>query len=173
MSKPIFAPWRIRYILDKSKPSYDGCFMCYYGKHQEKDPENLVVARMDHFFLALNRYPYSAGHLMLCPYRHVGSLEQLSSEELLAMGDNLKRSQQLLQKLMQPQGFNIGLNTGEAAGAGFADHLHFHIIPRWNGDTNFMPVVADIQVIPQALEELREELEKIWLSPAFSEESTT
>ncbi|MEK7487249.1 MAG: HIT domain-containing protein [Planctomycetota bacterium] len=157
----IFAPWRIRYILNKGEePS--GCFMCRYAKDPQNDPKNLVVARMKHFFLLLNRYPYSAGHMMLCPYRHHGELSDLSSKTLQELGEGLKQTQLLLQKQMKPQGFNIGLNMGAAAGAGFADHLHFHIIPRWNGDTNFMPILADIQVIPQALEELHTLLTSLW-----------
>lgn len=158
---PIFAPWRIRYILNKGEEP-PGCFMCHYATHPEEDKKSLVVARMSHFFLILNRYPYSAGHLMLCPYLHHGQLSDLPLATIQALGESLTQTQLLVQKQMKPQGFNIGLNMGAAAGAGFADHLHFHIIPRWNGDTNFMPILADIQIIPQALEELHTQLASLW-----------
>lgn len=160
-SKPLFAPWRIRYILDKSE-KIPGCFMCHYGKHPEEDPKNLVIGRLDHFYLVLNRYPYAAGHLMLCPYEHLGHLSALSAGALSSLGEALKKVEILLQKQMNPQGFNVGLNLGAAAGAGYAEHLHFHILPRWSGDTNFMPLLADIHVIPQALEELHAQLQERW-----------
>jgi ATP adenylyltransferase len=165
MTQPLFAPWRIRYILDKSKQGKregSSCFMCDSAQSPERDPDHLVVARLPSYFLILNRYPYAGGHLLLCPYEHVGQLTELPPKVLMDLGESLKQVQELLQSLMQPHGINMGINLGEAAGAGFADHLHFHIIPRWNGDTNFLPLLADIQVIPQALEELYVALKTQW-----------
>ena len=146
----LWAPWRIRYILGEKE---EGCFFC--RKPQESDDaKNHVVIRERNCFALLNTFPYNAGHLMVAPYQHTGELDDLSEQELSDLMGLTRRCKQLLAKAMKPDGFNIGLNLGRCAGAGVVDHLHVHIVPRWNGDTNFMPVLADTHVVPQALDEL-------------------
>jgi ATP adenylyltransferase len=119
-----------------------------------QDAENLVVHRGKHGLLLLNRYPYNGGHLMAAPYRHVAALGDLGPEERLELMDLTCLAERLLKAVTQPQGFNMGINQGAAAGAGLKHHLHMHIVPRWDGDTNFMPVLGRVRVIPQALEEM-------------------
>ncbi len=151
MGDPLWAPWRIDYILGK-KP--DTCIFCGIREASEKEStERLVVFRNEHCFVMLNRYPFAAGHLLVVPYAHVGELGGLSSEVHSALFDLIRISVGHLRSAVKAEGFNVGLNLGEAAGAGFAEHLHAHIVPRWTGDTNFMPVVADTRVVPQALAE--------------------
>jgi len=137
-----------------------GCFLCRALK-EGKDRENLVLWRSEVSFCMLNRWPYNNGHLLVAPASHLGDLLDLSEEELLDQLKLLKRCKENLTKALQPDGFNVGLNLGSAAGAGVEDHLHWHIVPRWNADSNFMPVVAATKVIPQALEELWELLRGI------------
>ena len=119
------------------------------------DAENLVVCRGERALLLLNRYPYSCGHLMAAPYRHVAALGDLTVEERVETMDLVCLGQRLLAAVARPDGFNVGINEGAAAGAGLKDHLHVHVVPRWAGDTNFMPVTAGVRVMPQALEEMR------------------
>ena len=116
------------------------------------EDEKLIIYRDELVFVILNRYPYNPGHLLISPYRHVGDLTQLKDEEMLDMMKVTTKMQQLLQKVMNPDGFNIGVNTGKAGGAGLEDHLHIHIVPRWNGDNNFMPVIGGSRIVPEALE---------------------
>lgn len=150
----LWAPWRIRYILG---PKETGCFFC--GKSQEaEDAKNHILIRERSCFALLNAYPYNAGHLMVAPYKHTGELDDLAEQELGEMMALVRRCKQLLARAMKPEGFNIGVNLGRVAGAGVEDHVHFHIVPRWNGDTNYMPVLGDTRVIPQALDELYAEL---------------
>jgi ATP adenylyltransferase len=144
-----------------SIPDADGCFLCHIQK-SKSDAENLVVARRPHCFVVLNRYPYNNGHTLVCPNEHVASLDQLSEPALADLMRTTGNLMTVLKKLMRPDGFNVGLNFGRAAGAGLPDHLHMHIVPRWSGDTNFMPVLSDVKVIPQALEELHEKLLAAW-----------
>jgi ATP adenylyltransferase len=152
----LWAPWRIKYILGEKET---GCFFC--KKPQEADDaKNHILIRDRTCFALLNTDPYNAGHLMIAPYKHTGEMDDLTEGEL---GDLLvltRRCKQLLTRAMKPEGFNIGVNLGRVAGAGVADHLHIHIVPRWNGDTNFMPVIGEVRVIPQALDELYAELRK-------------
>jgi ATP adenylyltransferase len=146
----LWAPWRIRYILG---PKEEGCFFC--RKSQEgNDAKNHVLIREPTAFALLNTYPYNAGHLMVAPYRHSGSWDDLGDQEMTGLILLTRRCQQLLTRVMRPDGFNVGVNFGRVAGAGVEDHLHIHIVPRWNGDTNFMPVLGDVRVVPQALDEL-------------------
>ena len=146
----LWAPWRIRYI---TAPKETGCFLC--RKPQENaDATNHLLIRARTCFALLNTYPYNAGHLMVAPYKHTGSLDDLAEQELTEMMLLTRRCQQLLSKAIKPDGFNVGINFGRVAGAGVEDHVHIHIVPRWNGDTNFMPVLADARVVPQALDEL-------------------
>jgi ATP adenylyltransferase len=152
----LWAPWRIRYILGEKE---EGCFFC--RKSQEADDaKNHILIRDRTCFALLNVYPYNAGHLMVAPYKHTGELDDLSNQELAELMVLTRRCKQVLARAIKPHGFNIGLNLGRPAGAGVLDHLHIHIVPRWEGDTNFMPVLADTHVLPQALDELYQVLRK-------------
>jgi ATP adenylyltransferase len=145
----LWAPWRIEYIL---QPKAEGCIFC--SKPAEKnDQKNLIVHRGEFCFVIMNYYPYNNGHLMVIPYRHIAGMEELTSEENMEMMKLLPLSIKALKNSMHPDGFNIGMNLGKVAGAGVKDHLHFHVVPRWDGDTNFMPVTGHSKVISQALEE--------------------
>lgn len=161
----LWAPWRLAYIAapEQKHPTADAghCFICR-GVAGTDDRANLVVHRSQRSVVVLNRFPYNNGHLLVCPRDHKGRFDELTSEELLDLQLVLRQMLGILQKRMNPDGFNLGLNLGRAAGAGVPGHLHWHIVPRWNGDTNFMPVVGDTKVISQSLEALydllREEL---------------
>ncbi len=155
--KRLWAPWRIVYIESGDLDS-DKCFLCEAKDRAEKDDDNLVLYRGEHCFVIMNKYPYNNGHLMIAPYRHIGELEKLSDEELLEMMQLTKLSVSAIKKSMGAQGFNIGFNVGRVAGAGRADHIHLHIVPRWGGDTNFMPVLADVKVISEELKRTYERL---------------
>ncbi len=148
----LWAPWRINYILeDKTEESNSGCLFCRL--HEEnKDCDNLILERTKYSYVLLNRYPYSSGHLLVLPAAHVADLDELEAEPYIDLMVLLKKSIKALQKALQPSGINAGINMGAAAGAGIAAHLHFHIVPRWPGDHNFMPVIADTMVMPQQLE---------------------
>jgi ATP adenylyltransferase len=152
----LWAPWRIRYILGEKE---SGCFFC--KKSQEADDaKNHVLIRDRSCFALLNTFPYNGGHLMVAPYKHGGDLDDLGVQELSEMTALVVRCKQVLSRAMKPQGFNIGLNLGRCAGAGVLDHVHWHIVPRWEGDTNYMPVIGQTRVVPQALDELYAELKK-------------
>ncbi len=155
--KEIWAPWRIEYI---KKAKERGCFLCKSVKSR-RDRVNHVLKRGTTCVVVMNRYPYNAGHLMVAPRRHVADLHQLTAAEKMEIMQLLMQSCDALKKVCRPQGFNIGINIGAAAGAGLKDHLHLHIVPRWRGDTNFMPVVSDTRVVPQALNELWDALHKV------------
>jgi len=142
----LWAPWRMEYILSDQK-NID-CIFCL-GKDRTKDEERLILYHDNHTMVIMNLYPYNNGHLLVAPVKHVSSLEFLSSDEKLALIDRVNQSILILKAEMAPEGFNVGLNLGRVAGAGVEDHMHFHIIPRWNGDTNFMTVVGDVRVIPE------------------------
>lgn len=147
--KDLWSPWRIEYVLQK-KPK--GCIFC--TKCQENlDEENLILFRGEHNFVILNRYPYNNGHLMVVPYRHVNMLNDLTPDEQVEMMQLVSLSIQVLTESMHPDGFNVGMNLGASAGAGIKDHIHMHVVPRWTGDTNFMPVLSDTRVIVEALEQ--------------------
>lgn len=152
----IFAPWRIEYIRS---PKHDGCIFCDFPK-ENRDKERLILYRGERVFAIMNNYPYNPGHVMIAPYRHIGNLEDLSDEELLEIMKLAQLMIKAIKKAMKPEGFNMGFNVGRVAGAGIEDHIHMHIVPRWNGDTNFMPVLADVKVIPQAIEESYDELRR-------------
>ena len=152
----LWAPWRIRYILGEREA---GCFLC--RKSQESDDaKNHIIIRDRTCFALLNTYPYNAGHLMVAPYKHTGDLDDLTEQELADLMALTRRCKQLLARAIKPEGFNIGLNLGRVAGAGVEDHVHIHIVPRWNGDTNYMPVLGDVRVLPQALDEMYQTLQK-------------
>lgn len=148
MSKRLWTPWRMEYIRNiKTK----GCIFC--KKLKESDDKAFIIKRNPTCFSMLNIYPYNNGHLMVAPKRHVSRLDILTKKELNELIQLVTESQKLLQKRLKPHGFNIGLNIGRTAGAGVEGHLHFHIVPRWEGDTNFMPIIGQTKVIPQLLEE--------------------
>ena len=143
----IWAPWRMEYIQAK-KP--EGCILCEVYQ-QNKDQANYILYRGELNYVILNSYPYNPGHLMIVPFRHVASPEELTAEELNEHGDIIKRYIGILRRILGPAGFNIGMNLGKVAGAGIAEHCHSHIVPRWQGDTNYMPVVSSTRVVPEAL----------------------
>jgi len=146
----LHAPWRIAYIQAPKPPSSDASLFSQIAQSGD-DVANLVIARDRSCFALLNRYPYNGGHLMVVPYRQAADLEELTDQELTDLMRLTRRCVAALKKVMAPDGFNIGLNLGRPAGAGIAEHLHIHVVPRWNGDTNFMPVLADTKVLPEAL----------------------
>jgi len=151
----LWAPWRLSYVAQPNRPRPDGdeCFLCR-AIASDDDRANLLVHRSAHSVVVLNRFPYNNGHLLVAPNAHKASLEDLSDDELLDLQHTLRAMLAPLKKRMSPDGFNIGLNLGKAAGAGLPGHLHWHIVPRWNGDTNFMPVLTDVKVIVQSLDSL-------------------
>jgi len=145
----LWAPWRLAYIRGVSKK--DSCIFCEAPKLS--DEEALIAYRGRRAYVILNRFPYNSGHLMIAPYRHVASLEDLSLEELMEIAILIRISIRALREAYSPHGFNVGVNIGEAAGAGVAGHVHVHVVPRWVGDTNYMTVTSGVKVIPQLLED--------------------
>jgi ATP adenylyltransferase len=148
----LWAPWRSKYIYMRKRT---GCIFCL-AKKAKDTKKRYILERSEHSFSMLNLYPYNNGHVMVAPYRHVKSLELLSDEELLDMIKLINRTKVTLDKRLKPHGFNIGFNIGKTAGAGFAGHVHAHIVPRWNGDTNYMPVTTGTKVISESLDSLYE-----------------
>ena len=150
----IWAPWRIEYI-QMEKP--EGCILCNKPE-QNNDTLNYILYRGEKNFVMLNAYPYNPGRLMIAPYRHTASIEELTDEELKEHFEIARRSTSILRQVFNPGGFNLGINLGRIAGAGIDSHFHTHIVPRWQGDTNFMPVIADVRVVPEALSETYQKL---------------
>jgi ATP adenylyltransferase len=157
--RPLWAPWRIKFITAKKT---DKCFLCGKWKCFDSEDEDLVIARGKHVFAILNRYPYNSGHIMIAPYAHVNDLPLLEKKAVHELMDMAVKAEKIMLRSMRPQGFNVGLNLGAAAGAGLEDHIHLHIVPRWTGDTNFMPVLSDTRVVPQALVETAAFLRAEW-----------
>jgi ATP adenylyltransferase len=152
----LWAPWRLAYVsADAKKPDGGDCFICR-GLTSGDDRTHLIARRTPLSVVVLNRYPYNNGHLLVAPLAHKGRLDELSPDEMLDGLETVRDMVATLERLMQPHGFNVGLNLGRAAGAGLPGHLHWHIVPRWNGDTNFMAVTGDTRVIVQSLEALYE-----------------
>lgn len=151
---PLWAPWRASYIL-AARPAEQAaaCFLCE-GLKTDHDRQNLIIRRTKSCAVVLNRFPYNNGHLLVAPRLHKARLEELATEELQDLMETLRNMVAILEQRMRPDGFNIGLNLGAAAGAGLPGHLHWHIVPRWIGDTNFMPLFADAKVISQSLDSL-------------------
>ena len=145
----LWAPWRMAYI-DPSGAKEQGCIFCVKPQ-EDRDEENLILYRGERCFVLMNLFPYNNGHLMIAPYAHVPDIERLDAETLTEMMLTAQKSLAALRAAMRPDGFNMGINQGTVAGAGIADHVHFHVVPRWNGDTNFMPVLADTKVMPDYL----------------------
>ena len=158
----IWAPWRAQYIKESaSKPPSDGeaCFLCRgLASDPSADRENLLAWRGRHSALFLNRYPYNNGHLLVAPVVHEGSLSGLDGADLVEPLETVRRVVGILDRMLRPQGYNIGLNLGKSAGAGLPGHLHWHIVPRWDGDTNFMPVLGETKVIVESLREFYDRL---------------
>ncbi len=154
--KRLWAPWRIEYI---KKPKEKECLFCRVIK-EDNDRENLVLYRGKHGFIILNKYPYNNGHLMVAPYKHIATPLDLDAEEDVDLAYLVKLCMKILTETMKPQGFNIGANIGKAAGAGIEDHYHIHIVPRWMGDTNFMPIISDTKVIVEYLYDTYDNLYK-------------
>jgi ATP adenylyltransferase len=156
----LWAPWRLAYVAKEKPPTPgDECFICR-GLAQSNDRENLIVRRTEQSVVLLNRFPYNTGHLLVSPQAHLANLQDLSEVQLLDTMQTLREMLTLLKATMNPEGFNVGINLGKVAGAGLPGHLHWHIVPRWNGDMNFMPVVSDTKVIVQSLDALYDLLTK-------------
>lgn len=152
----LHAPWRIDYILAPKAQSAESLFSRI--AQSSEDETNYVIVRERTCYALLNTYPYNGGHLMVVPYKQAADLNELTEEEMSDLMKLTRRCQNALRQVMHPDGFNVGLNIGKVAGAGIVEHLHVHIVPRWQGDTNFMPVLANTTVVPQALKELAVQL---------------
>ncbi len=152
----LWAPWRIEYVRMEKR---EGCIFCDLPRENE-DERNLILHRGRYAFIIMNNYPYNPGHVMVAPYRHVANFKDLRSEEVLDIYNLISLAIRAIKGAMNPQGFNIGMNLGRVAGAGIEGHLHVHIVPRWNGDTNFMPVLADTKIIVQGIRENYRELKR-------------
>jgi ATP adenylyltransferase len=168
----LFAPWRMDYIKSLTKPAGDRCFLCdaAAASDQNQAREALVLWQTAHSVVLLNRYPYTNGHLLVAPRAHKADLEELSAKEKADLLEQTTEAVALLRRAVSAQGFNIGINLGRCAGAGVPGHLHQHVVPRWAGDVNFMSVVGEVQVVPEAVTQLYNELldvrEKMKSSPA-------
>jgi ATP adenylyltransferase len=157
------APWRMEYIesssIQNGKPI--DCIFCTYPKECD-DEKNLILARGENAFVIMNKFPYSTGHLLVVPYRHTALFPSLTNDEKLEIFSLAQRSVSVLEKIMNADGFNLGINIGKAAGAGIDAHIHLHVVPRWNGDVNFMSVTAETKVLPEALKVTRQRLLEKW-----------
>ena len=144
----LWAPWRMEYITEKPRP---GCLFCRVIEHPDDKDAELVVWRPEGAIVMLNKFPYNAGHVMVAPHAHTGALEELDDAQAADLMRALQRTITVLKAELKPEGFNLGANIGRVAGAGIPDHVHFHVVPRWNGDTNFMPVVGEVKVVNEHL----------------------
>ena len=161
----LWTPHRMAYIKGENKPDggdSDGCPFCRLLESGKPDSETLIVARGELVFAILNLYPYNPGHLMVLPYRHVADYTDLTEEETAAVAEYTRTAMRVIRHVSAPHGFNIGLNQGAIAGAGIADHLHQHVVPRWGGDANFMPVIGHTKVLPQLLGETQQLISEAW-----------
>jgi len=159
-SSNIWAPWRIEYIQSLAGDD-DTCFLCRYRDEPDRDSENLLLWRGEECFAVMNRFPYTGGHMLVAPLEHVGGLEDIPCATMCEMMEMVRDLQSVLTRAIGAHGFNVGMNIGRCAGAGLPGHLHLHVVPRWSGDTNFMSVLGDIRVIPQALDQLYERLKEV------------
>jgi ATP adenylyltransferase len=155
--KRLWAPWRMEYITGEQRP---GCLFCRVLENPDDPDAELVVWRPRGAIVMLNKFPYNAGHVMVAPAAHQGEVDNLDDDQTADLMRALKRTIAVLRASLEPQGFNIGANTGRAAGAGIPDHVHFHAVPRWNGDTNFMPVLAEVKVVNEHLLQTAAKLRK-------------
>jgi ATP adenylyltransferase len=158
VTKQLWAPWRLEYIA--AADEQDGCIFCLAAGGSDED--GLVVNRGTSAFVLMNKYPYSSGHLLVAPYRHVAEVGELTDGEVLEIHRLAASGMGALAETFGPQGYNLGWNLGRIAGAGITDHVHLHVVPRWAGDTNFMPVLADVKVLPEHLDDTRTKLAAIW-----------
>jgi ATP adenylyltransferase len=156
----LWTPHRLVYIQNGQQPKKEECPFCLAP--QGSDEDGLIVFRGETCFVLLNLFPYNSGHLLVCTYRHVAGYEDTTPEEAAEMAALSKRGMQVLRKVSKAQGFNLGMNQGELAGAGIAEHLHLHIVPRWSNDSNFFPIIAQTKAIPRLLGEVRAEIQKAW-----------
>ena len=156
----LWSPWRMPYI--QSEKNMNGCVFCM-EMAREDGPENLIVYRGEYAFVIINRYPYTSGHLMVVPYSHASSIDELDPDIRSEMMELANECLGVLRSIYHPQGFNIGVNIGEAAGAGILDHVHLHIVPRWGGDTNFMSSLGQARVLPEALEDTYYRVKEAWI----------
>jgi ATP adenylyltransferase len=159
VTRPIWAPWRLEYIREAGRQ--DGCVFCAEASG-ELGVDSLLVARGERAFVLLNKFPYSSGHLMVATVRHVAELAELDPDEAAEIHTLTTEAIDALRRLYAPDAFNVGWNLGEVAGGSISGHLHEHVVPRWSGDTNFMPVLADIKVVPEHLHATRERLREVW-----------
>ncbi len=157
--KNLWAPWRIEYIRGLQEKS--DCFICDYAGDAKQDEENLVLWRTENCLVVFNRFPYNNGHLMIAPVRHIGDIDEASDEQLLEFMKLTRDCKKVLTAAISPHGFNVGINLGRCAGVGLPGHVHIHIVPRWDGDTNFMAVCSGTDVISQSLEELYGQLKQL------------
>lgn len=152
----LWAPWRDKYIINADTKK---CIFCLKN-FKEKDANRYIISKSEQAFSMLNIYPYNTGHMMVAPYKHVNRLGKLTEAELFDLISLVRKTEALLEKAFKPHGFNVGLNIGRASGAGFDAHIHFHIVPRWHGDTNFMPIFAETKVMPQSLDAVYKKLKR-------------
>jgi ATP adenylyltransferase len=158
MAELLWAPWRLQYI-ERETPA-GGCIFVDLPA-QENDRENLILHRGKHAFVMLNAFPYTNGHLMIAPYQHTSEMGELDDSTLLEINQLLAKCLRWVKAAYQPDGFNVGINLGRAAGAGIPDHIHWHVVPRWSGDTNFMTTIGEVRVLPQSLEESYDRLREV------------
>ncbi len=163
----LWSPWRSAYIHAGDERESSGCFLCHCAQQRGADLDSLVVAAFVHCVVVMNRYPYNAGHLLIAPRIHEGALEALPKIVAAEMMEVLQRTVEVTNAVLHPHGCNVGANLGRHAGAGVPDHLHFHVVPRWSGDTNFMPVLAEVKVVSDSLEQMWHQF-----SAAFAERGT-
>jgi ATP adenylyltransferase len=161
--RPIYAPWRIDYIRTLDKPDAGDCFLCAAAeaKSDQEKRERLVLWTTPLSVVLINRYPYTNGHLLIAPRAHIAEIDAVPDDAMIDLTRQTTRAMQLLRRAISPQGFNIGINLGRCAGAGVPGHVHQHIVPRWGGDTNFMSVIGEVRVVPQAMSQLYEELSRV------------
>jgi ATP adenylyltransferase len=164
MARPLWAPWRLEYIVQADEQ--EGCVFCLEAGGEVTAQESLRIHDGESAFALLNKFPYSSGHLMVAPRRHVGELAGLTEDEALEIHRHAVAAVDALTSVYGPDGFNLGWNLGRVAGAGIADHVHLHVVPRWSGDTNFMPVLADVKVLPEHLLATRDRLREAWPTSA-------
>jgi ATP adenylyltransferase len=162
----IWAPWRLEYITNDHPAG--GCFLCNGWEARGEEKAHLVLARGERAFVQMNRYPYNGGHLLVAPACHVGEMQEVDAEAAAEIWRLSVVAKEVLEAVLKAQGVNVGLNQGRCAGAGVLDHLHVHVVPRWNGDTNFMPVLADVKVIPEGLESAWERLRAAFAERGFA-----
>lgn len=158
MTRQLWAPWRLEYVASADEQA--GCIFCFAAAGD--DEEWLVVHRGERAYVLLNKYPYASGHLMVAPYRHTGDFVELEDGEVLEVHRLAGQGMGALAETFSPHGYNLGWNLGRIAGAGITEHVHLHVVPRWAGDTNFMPVLADVKVLPEHLAETRRKLVAAW-----------